>query len=882
MKSKQITLILCLLAFLSIGLSAFGQLNVQVYSSGTNKGKILNVPNLWTANADDIAVSLSGDFVPASRMLGTGTLTVNGSGTAAILGGAGGSFVSTRSGTGAVSRSVQDRIDETFNVVDFGAVPNDSGNDSAAIQSAVNALSHAVTNEAVTLPTWLLVDTMNSPVSGTGTYTWTATNGATLSEQTGFRGNCLQISSGTTTLPGAVISSVSAINASSYSHLDMMIYAERAGKVRVTLGDGTNSNYYLAQARKANEWQHVRVRLTDYVTGSSDAAPAANLAAITTIAIQDFVASPPSGRILKIDEFGFSNEVKLAHPMVHPALTSVSGSVDGTDFQVDYPTGKFIPYLGGNLSSGGAINVSYTWGGGKVTFPAGNYNLGTTIDVPSWMTLEIPAGVKLTSTGTLTTDYMFKTDGAHRRGYITFTGGGILDGRRSTNNSKTTRLRAVQLNNSQDVEVSGLTMMDFNDWAISVVGTGTNRSERVNVHDVNLVRCGGIYVDDDSTKYGPLRSDTYAEAAYFEYVDWLSFRDSTIREANGDSFLLKACRWGDVNNLVITRPTMGGYFLIACEGISSSGGIIDGAGSRGVSIDGNSNHNTFSGWSVIGSGREAVWISAASTDNVITGCNLYEAGYTQMPNGTVTAPGAIIRISEASHRNLISNNHIYASANYRGKAIQIDGGTGNVVANNLVFGNPSTTALFSDAGSNTVWFQPNYQVPVQVIGMPPQLAPQTWERFAVVGNGIIGSSVESYSGTATDSAIQSLFRARGTSQVPAAVQDGDRIGMVVSEVWSNSARRILAAERHNVLAGAGTSTPAGQVIMETTGTSSATRIPRVTMDLNGVRNFLPSAAPADATLNNSESVLYFSGTTLRVKWKDGSGTVTDAAINITP
>ena len=103
-------------------------------------------PTLWsstpltggTYNANNVGIANVANYGSTTAFANTTAISdeiARAIGAESVLG----SF--TQSGNGAVSRTVQSKLSESVSVLDFGAIPNDSLDDTAAIQAAINSLS---------------------------------------------------------------------------------------------------------------------------------------------------------------------------------------------------------------------------------------------------------------------------------------------------------------------------------------------------------------------------------------------------------------------------------------------------------------------------------------------------------------------------------------------------------------------------------------------------------------------------------------------------------------------------------------------------------------------------------------------------------------------
>ena len=137
----------------------------------------------------------------------------------------------TQSGTGAVSRSVTSKLNDTVSVLDFGAIPNDAGDDTSAIQAAITASSVVYIPPGNYVISNQLNITSASTIYGKGiasTYlSWVSPTLSVLSINTPLPVDIsgINFNGPTTPTAGAVITITSSVteNANSYIHDNMFV-----------------------------------------------------------------------------------------------------------------------------------------------------------------------------------------------------------------------------------------------------------------------------------------------------------------------------------------------------------------------------------------------------------------------------------------------------------------------------------------------------------------------------------------------------------------------------------------------------------------------------------------------------------------------------------
>ena len=175
----------------------------------------------------------------------------------------------------------------------------------------------------------------------------------------------------------------------------------------------------------------------------------------------------------------------------------------------------------------------------------------------------------------------------------------------------------------QDVTVAELKCADLSSNAVGVFGT-----EEAPVHDIVLrqvvaVNCCNYYGDylceDRGPAPGSAREDQ-GVAAFYHVDGWLvtgcRFEDS---QSDGTHFY--HCRNGRFVDSLVARSKMGGYFLEGCEQVLASGNVIEGNGSRGVTIERDSCFCTLQNNLVTLSGREGLW--APDVQGILVAGNIF-------------------------------------------------------------------------------------------------------------------------------------------------------------------------------------------------------------------------------------------------------------------
>lgn len=572
--------------------------------------------------------------------------------------------------------------------------------DHTKINAAIDSLFSDVSSESVTVGTYLLVDDMDNPVVDG----WTGAQGdETLTKEDAivFRGSSLKVVPGSTDLPGATLSG--SWNLSTYSHLDLRMRCAANAKIRVRLSDGSSQTYFWGVLDRADQWQRLRIPFAETDTNS------ANLSAITEISIHAVIDDPPASHVFYIDEVGFSNSASLANTNVEPGSVVISGKTEGTDFDIEYESGQIFPCLAGTIASGATVSVSYTKGGGECRLLPGDYRIGTTsgdgVVLRSYVTLVVDAGAVLHASGGVNYSGGDSVITTGTEGILCaeITGFGRLQGYRD-NWSKSQVVLGILLQNQTRCSVTGsLEIIDFSGPGFAAERTTTARRLGLVVKGLTIKRCAPRWVDEPGRFYNQIAGTTAQKAAFrMEGHNSFVVTDLSVIESLGDATHLNYCDDGIFSDCVFRRPAMGGYFIENCDRIVTNGSLVDGAGSRGVSVEISSTDVVFCGCTVLNSGREAIWINNSSRTN-ISGCNLLNAGLRGSYGGS-TGSGptsddvALVRISGTGTGNILQNNLCRAQSGYTEYIFRNESSSSTIV-DNVISGTPDVDTLLNTGAS---------------------------------------------------------------------------------------------------------------------------------------------------------------------------------------
>ena len=193
--------------------------------------------------------------------------------------------------------------------------------------------------------------------------------------------------------------------------------------------------------------------------------------------------------------------------------------------------------------------------------------------------------------------------------HITWKGGEILGARDRWDPGVNVAGLRIQ-GECQDISISGLKCRNLSANSVGVFGESDDNP----IRDISLIRvsgtnCCNYYGDYLSDKKGPApgsdRKDQGTVALYHVdgwLVDGCQFADS---QSDGTHFYHS--HNGRFVNNVVSGSQMGGYFLEGCDYVVASGNIINDNGSRGVTIERNSQYCILNNNIIRFSGREGLW-----------------------------------------------------------------------------------------------------------------------------------------------------------------------------------------------------------------------------------------------------------------------------------
>ncbi|HPO13967.1 MAG TPA: right-handed parallel beta-helix repeat-containing protein [Candidatus Hydrogenedentes bacterium] len=175
-----------------------------------------------------------------------------------------------------------------------------------------------------------------------------------------------------------------------------------------------------------------------------------------------------------------------------------------------------------------------------------------------------------------------------------------------------------------NITVEGLVCHDVSSNAVGVFGTSDDAPIRnVVLKSVTGINCCNMYIDYLQPNKGPVpgsdRRDQGTVALY--YVDGWAVDACRFENSQSDGTHFFHCKNGQFMNSTVIGSKMGGYFLEGCQRVLASGNRFQGNGSRGVTIERDSQFCTLTGNLVSQSGREGLWMPDVCA--IIVSANLF-------------------------------------------------------------------------------------------------------------------------------------------------------------------------------------------------------------------------------------------------------------------
>lgn len=280
--------------------------------------------------------------------------------------------------------------------------------------------------------------------------------------------------------------------------------------------------------------------------------------------------------------------------------------------------------------------------------------------------------------------------------------GGAIIGARETWDPGTNIAGVRVVGKSSNIHIDNLFCKNLSSNAIGVFGgEGDHIISNVHLTHITGINCCNTYVDYLQPNKGPVpgseREDQGTVAFY--HVDGWSVDTSHFEDSQSDGTHFYHCTNGQFTNNTVSGSAMGGYFLEGCENISASGNLICDNGSRGVTIERNSQYCTLSNNIIRHSGREGLWMP--DVRSIIVSGNLFiENG--RKDHGEMDCE---IRLDDAAEYDMVTGGvriagNIFQTSAHQTAVIYISGNMPDVAEiNNSFLGEAVPNILIANNSS---------------------------------------------------------------------------------------------------------------------------------------------------------------------------------------
>ena len=188
-------------------------------------------------------------------------------------------------------------------------------------------------------------------------------------------------------------------------------------------------------------------------------------------------------------------------------------------------------------------------------------------------------------------------------------------------------IRGIHLNGEcRDIRIRDMEIRDLSSNGIGIFATDAEHpATDIRILDTIIDHCCNKYGDyqapsNRGPEKGSQREDQGLIALY--HVHDFTVRGCRLEDSRSDGTHFYFCRRGQFVDNQVYRATMGGYFLESCHEILAANNVIRDNGSRGVTIERGSQLCTLQGNTIVGSGREGLWIPdslrCVITDNLFS------------------------------------------------------------------------------------------------------------------------------------------------------------------------------------------------------------------------------------------------------------------------
>lgn len=247
---------------------------------------------------------------------------------------------------------------------------------------------------------------------------------------------------------------------------------------------------------------------------------------------------------------------------------------------------------------------------------------GEIIFAPIVYRIDDPAGLQLQSNLTLRMEgatfrfsedcnadgQLFRGEGLH---HLRFIGGEIIG--RNDIWPLGVNIRGIYLTGEcHDIRIRDMLIRDLTSNGIGIFASDADHpATDIRIVDTIIDHCCNIYGDyQAASNRGPEKGSTREDQGLIAlyHVHDFTVRGCRLEDSRSDGTHFYFCNRGQFVDNQVYRAKMGGYFLESCHEILAANNVIRDNGSRGVTIERGSQLCTLQGNTIVGSGREGLWI----------------------------------------------------------------------------------------------------------------------------------------------------------------------------------------------------------------------------------------------------------------------------------
>ncbi|GGR93147.1 right-handed parallel beta-helix repeat-containing protein [Deinococcus sedimenti] len=163
---------------------------------------------------------------------------------------------------------------------------------------------------------------------------------------------------------------------------------------------------------------------------------------------------------------------------------------------------------------------------------------------------------------------------------------------------------------SHDIAIRDVVIDGFTAPGIKLVGSDITPIRQVTLERVTLQRNGAYYYDYLERPPGGQAEgteETDKGQLLLHHVSGFTVRDSVIQDAPGDGTYFRWCQQGVIDNVQFLLNKMGGLLLSECADVTVQSSLMDGNGSRNVTVEWGSERIKVLNNVMQNGGRQGIW-----------------------------------------------------------------------------------------------------------------------------------------------------------------------------------------------------------------------------------------------------------------------------------